>query len=283
MRHAIITACDKKYGNFLINHWLKSLKSNVDLEDIDVIILDYGLSKKQISKLSEEEVTVIKCKKNGHVACIRFRDMAKFIEDKEYDQVMSVDAGDVIFQSDLKDLFFKEKNHMRCVIEDYNHSWASNIVDYYTNNLFFNKIEAKNIRNLLKKKDTVNAGLIIGPRKKFYNLCSESFNMLKTKSSYGPDQVAVSYVLYRDGFKKLDKKYNYVILSNKKREFSIKNGKFYFRDGEIIPIVHNAGASDILRSIKKFGYGRDRNKLKKITYDVIKSSNTIFKKISKNK
>jgi len=33
----IATACNQKYENFLINDWLKSLKENVDLKDIETL------------------------------------------------------------------------------------------------------------------------------------------------------------------------------------------------------------------------------------------------------
>ncbi|MBT3465490.1 glycosyl transferase family 8 [archaeon] len=281
MKHAIITACDKKYGNFLINHWYKSLKDNVNLFNIDIIILDYGLSKIQIKKLLKKNIILIKCKKNGHITSIRFRDIAKVIENKEYDQIMSIDCADIIFQTDLDELFSKNNKSLRCVIEDHNHSWASTIVDCYTNSIFFKKIDAKKIKKSLKKKNSINAGMIVGPKNKFYKLCVDCYSLLKIKSSYGPDQVAITYLLYRDGFTILDKKFNYVILSNKKKEFYIKEGRFYFNNGELISIVHNAGSKAITRTIKKFGYGKKRNILKKITYNVLKSSKTIVNSISK--
>lgn len=52
MRNAIFTGCSIKYGDFLADHWYRSLKDNVDLSNIDVIILDYGLSETKKSKVN---------------------------------------------------------------------------------------------------------------------------------------------------------------------------------------------------------------------------------------
>ena len=40
MKNTIITASDGNCGDFLVNHWMRSLKSNVDLKNIDVVVLD---------------------------------------------------------------------------------------------------------------------------------------------------------------------------------------------------------------------------------------------------
>ena len=44
MTHVIVTSSDSRYGDFLVRHWGRSLKTNVDLRDIDVVVLDYGLT-----------------------------------------------------------------------------------------------------------------------------------------------------------------------------------------------------------------------------------------------
>jgi len=47
MRHLIATCSDARYGDFLLQHWLRSLQASVDLHDIDVAVLDYGLTPQQ--------------------------------------------------------------------------------------------------------------------------------------------------------------------------------------------------------------------------------------------
>ena len=46
MKNAVVTYADKGAGNFLLGHWLKSLKDNVDLRDIDVIVISDSFSGK---------------------------------------------------------------------------------------------------------------------------------------------------------------------------------------------------------------------------------------------
>jgi hypothetical protein len=46
--NSIITATDKKYGDFTIEYWYKSLKENVNLKNIDIAVIDYGMSENQI-------------------------------------------------------------------------------------------------------------------------------------------------------------------------------------------------------------------------------------------
>ncbi|HON14461.1 MAG TPA: hypothetical protein PK897_10070, partial [Treponema sp.] len=71
----IITASDKKYGDFLIEHWYASLRANTNLEHIDVAVLDYGLSVAQRFYLQSNGVIVRSCERDGHVTSIRYRDM----------------------------------------------------------------------------------------------------------------------------------------------------------------------------------------------------------------
>ncbi|MFH0954566.1 MAG: glycosyl transferase family 8 [Candidatus Micrarchaeota archaeon] len=260
MKNAIFTCSDAKFGDFLANHWLKSLKENVDLSNTDVVILDYGFSKEQSDRLSKENVIIVKGKRDGHVTSIRFRDMAIFLEKHAYDQVLSTDGGDIIFQADLKELFEKNKDSFRAVTEDFNLPFG----DLFTKN-FFSKETVEKIKKTLKGKKMINAGVVVAPHKKFLNLAKEINELVIDKSKFGPDQVAVNYILYRDGFKELDKKFNFVFTTCA-LPFSIKDGEFLLPNGEKIPIVHNAGGSNTFRPIENFGYGKDFNRLKWFTY-----------------
>ena len=79
-KHVIFTTSDEKFEDFVLHHWFKSLKENVDLDNIDVVILDYGLNEKQKYNLRLNKVIVHKCKKDGRVNNIRFRDIAKYLK-----------------------------------------------------------------------------------------------------------------------------------------------------------------------------------------------------------
>lgn len=260
MTNVIFTSSDQKYGDFLINHWLKSLKDNSDMSNIKVVVLDYGLTKEQKNKLKKEKVIVKKCKRDGHVTCIRWRDMKNFLQKHRVEQAISIDGGDIIFQGDINEIFKTNQDKIRAVTEDLYVSFE----DFFTKG-FFKKEEEKKIKHLLKNKKMINAGMIAAPRKKFIEICKEFDKILIIKNFFGPEQVAINYILYKKGFKEIDKKYNFVITTSE-NEFKLKNGVFYNSKGEKIIVVHNAGFNPIFRPIENFGYGKNYNKLKKHVY-----------------
>ena len=118
MKHVIITSSDAKYGNFLLNHWLRSLLENVQLYNTDVVVLDYGLNGDQRRRLSSAGIMVHPSLANGNITNIRYRDMARFLDGRSYDQVLSVDGGDIIFQGDISHLFDRDKSEFRGVCEE---------------------------------------------------------------------------------------------------------------------------------------------------------------------
>jgi hypothetical protein len=56
--NSIITATDKKYGDFTIEYWYKSLKENVNLKNIDIAVIDYGMSETQKFYLKSNKIKV---------------------------------------------------------------------------------------------------------------------------------------------------------------------------------------------------------------------------------
>jgi hypothetical protein len=259
MKNAIFTCSDAKYGDFLINAWLKSLKANVDLSNTDVVILDYGFSEEQREQLAKENVIVLRCVRDGHVVSLRFRDMAAFLKKHPYDQILSTDGGDIIFQTDLKELFGTDKNEYRAVCEDV-HMWFDALID-----LFFSREYCEKIKHLVRGKKMINAGVLVAPHEKFLALCEEVNREVKDKATFGPDQICINYILYRDGFVPLDRKYNFVVATCEK-PFTIQDGVFYMGKRKKIAIVHNAGGHRVLRPIRNFGYGPGHNELKKNRY-----------------
>jgi len=270
MKHVIFTGSDANCGDFLVSHWLKSLMDNVDLSNIDIVILDYGLTKEQVSKLKDKGVIVKKCVKDGFPNAIKFRDIANFLSKHKYGQVMTCDAADIIFQSDISGMFEKNKKMLRASCE----SISVPFEDF----LFAGKIkrsEVRKIKETVKGKQMVNMGVLFGPSALFTKLCREVNRILEGNKRWGSDQAAANYVLYKIGFKKIHQKYNFgPTTSNHK--FYIKNGIFYLEEGEKIPIVHNVGCVTSFRAVKNFGYGRSRNSVNKSKFLAIRAFQKIM-------
>lgn len=277
LKNVIITCSNEKYGDFLIEHWLKSLKENVNLQNIDIVIIDYGLIKRQKQKFKEQNVIIFKGIKKHHIVNQRFFDVGRFLHQKTYDQVLCIDGGDIIFQEDISQLFNQDENIFRVVplgMEVLFFQW------FLLNN-FSEKIKNK-IWKVVKNKSVINAGVIFGPTKKFIALIKLMKKLIKNKNSFGPDQIVLNYYLYKNKFFKfIDSKYNFM-MSTEKNGFIIKNGVFYKPAGEKIAIVHNAGQIDLTRPIKNFGYGKRFNQIKHIVYNLKKTQYQIlgaYKKI----
>jgi hypothetical protein len=264
MKNLIVTANDAKYGEFLVNHWIKSLKSEVDLTNIDIMVLDYGLSQNQKEELHAENVILKTCKKDGHVTSIRFRDMACILPEYSYDQVLSIDSGDVIFQGDFSHVFDQDKDLFRGVYEGWNFS-----VLPFDSRTFFSEDISKKIRHELRDKKVINAGVIFGPFGKFLELCNQCNNYIKNKQHYGPDQMAVNLVVHSMGFKEINRKYN-LIPGSSKEKYILDGNLFLMANGEKAVIIHNAGGYGITRVIKNFGYNQDMS-IRKIKKGVMKT------------
>ena len=254
-KHCIVTASDAKYGDFLIDHWFRSLNENCDLSDIDVAVLDYGLSTAQRFYLERHGVRLARYEKNGHVVVIRFRDLADFLESNPYEQVILCDGGDIIFQDDISPVFDEYPQSFRGVEEDLRSGFSIFLTDE-----FFSKEDKKLLRETLMEQEMVNAGFILGPGEKMKLLGRSVDRMIQSKTKFGPDQLVVNYLFQTEGFHRLDRRYNFVIATARAR-LEIREGRFY-ADGELIAVVHNTGNFSFLRPVENFGYGPDRNHLK---------------------
>jgi len=266
MKHVIVTCSDARYGEFLTKHWLPSLTDHVCLEGIDVVVIDYGLSDEQRSHLQDNGVLIFPATPDGNITNIRYRDIASMLDQGSYDQVMAVDGGDLIFQSDIRDLFETDKESFRGVCEDREIPFHDVILPKTD----MASADYQRIFAFLKGKQTVNGGMILGPANRFQHVWTEFQRLCEHFDVFGTDQLVINYLLYKDGFVQLDQKYNFVIMAVKSR-FHIRNSKFYDDRGELIPIVHNAGMQSITRCIRKFGYGKNRNKRKWFTPAVLHS------------
>lgn len=262
--HAIFVPTDAKFAEFTLEDWYESLKAHSDLSALSVNVLDYGMTPRQVQEFERKRINVVPCQRDGHVNILRWRDIAKACLKNNYDQVMTTDGGDLIFQDDVNDLFDHDKNLIRAATEDLGVPFQ----EVFAKNKF-SRENAHKIRTLLLGKRMINAGVILGPAKKIIELGEKISEIITDKSSFGPDQVAVNYILYQGGFKEISEKYNFVIASSSVG-FTVKNSVFYFKSGEKIGIVHNAGEVSWKRPIRNFGYGPGKNQVKMLTYFLIR-------------
>lgn len=276
LKNVIVTCSNEKYGDFLINHWLKSLKDNVNLSNVDVVVINYGLSPSQINLLKKETVIIFEGLKKYHIVNKRFFDAEKYLRKNKYDQILFIDGGDTIFQEDISSIFNKDKNLFRTIPI----GMEILFFEWFIGNNFEKKIKEK-IWKVVRNKPVINAGVIFAPYKKFLYLCKQMTKLIKNRNTFGPDQIIVNYILYQLGVKFLDKKYNFM-MNTVPEGFIVKNGIFYKTNGEKIAIVHNAGQMDLFRPIKNFGYGKKYNQLKYLIYHAKKTLYQILSWYKKN-
>lgn len=265
-KYLIATACNQKYENFLINHWLKSLKENVKLDEIDIHIIDYGLTERAVQELRKNNVGVKQAQSaspeekifsfaHGFINNLRFLELKNYLEENDkYEQVILCDSGDIIFQTDISHLFqiFPEK--IKGVYED-----ISPNMDILVNDK--NVVNSEEIKDYLKGKKFINAGFVVYPTAKFKIIVDEIFKLIKDKSAWGIDMVLINYVIYTkfsQDFHELPNIYNFIPTTSTKK-YKVKNGTFYLEDGTLIPVVHNAGGKNVWRPIRNFGYGSNYN------------------------
>jgi len=253
MKHLISTYCNRFKGDFLINHWLLSLKKHVNLDNTDILIIDFGLTDKQRQVLLSQGIMLMPADPYGRMSNIQYQYLSGFLQkNPHYDQVLYSDCGDIIFQDDISHLFNLETSKFKAVPEEeFNyrlHKITLGISDV-------RKDKLKMIEAVLQNKSTVNCGFIIGPAAKFVDIWP-TYNLLcKDVKIHGTDQLIINYILYKEGFIRIAMKFNFVTFLNKDAFF--KNANSFFENAEgIIPVVHNAGKYDFARRISDFGYQR---------------------------
>lgn len=254
-RHAIFTASEGNKASFLLHHWLASLQANVDLAEIDVNVLDYGLTDAQRAELQARGVCCHACVKDGQVGDIRIRDLTAIAESCNYDQVLSVDSGDLIFQADISRLFEQDKDHFRAVCEEL----RVPIHHVFMDRADFPPEVGRRLLDFLYDKPVINGGFVLGPVSKFRSVWRTFEQLGIGYRCYCTDQLVLNYVLHRDGFRALESRYNFVLVSMLS-PFFICRGVFYDSAGEVIPVVHNAGMKEFTRKIRNFGYGPEYNR-----------------------
>lgn len=266
-RYLIATACNRKYEDFLLNHWFRSLKDNVDLSEIDVLIMDYGLSEDIVQKLSEQGAIVRKAsEREGLINNTRFFELADFLEQEtNYEKVAITDSGDLIFQADISDLFETDCK-IAGVVEE-----ISPAIDILIKRGYIPSYDE--ITKVLKGKKLINVGFLIGSRDFFLEVSNEMARLTEASNIWGIDTIIPNYIAYKEGFCRLHPKYNFIPTTTVLK-YKIKDGKFWFlhKDHlEIIPVVHNAGRHSILRPVQNFGYGEGNNRPKILTILILRA------------
>lgn len=258
MKNAIITSADANVEDFLVSHWLKSLCASVDTTHIDIVILDYGLSKEVQQKLKKKCIVVVpdqSIEAREHIVNSRLHGIATFLEATkgEYDQVLCIDGGDIIFQADITELFEKNKTTIRAVSQN------NLFTHFYLWSRYPQKKYSVHIDTaILLGNPVLNAGVLVGPAERVRETYEEAYSLIGDKSVFFPDQIILNYLLYRDGFCFLEEKYNYM-KSMSKLSTTVKNGQIHAEGVGLVPIVHNLGRFRFARPFINFGFGKEYN------------------------
>ena len=261
-KSVVITSANAATGDFLINHWFRSLRNNNDLTKIDVMVIDYGLTKLHTKILKQAGVIVLQGSKKYHIVNKRFFDAALYLKKHSYEQVLFIDSGDVIFQADISQMLWSSPTHFRVGLIGKRILFYKLLISQH-----FKEDVKKEIYRVIKHKPVINAGVLFAPVDKFIALCDEMQSLIRDKNEFGPDQIIVNYYLYKnkESLTIIDSKYNFM-MSTAYAGFRIKKGEFFKLSGEKIAIVHNAGQMNIFRPIHNFGYGPSYNQLKHVMY-----------------
>ena len=195
-----------------------------------------------------------------------WRDLAGLLKERDYDQVLTTDAGDIIFQADIRHLFDQDKDSYRAVCEDFD----TCIHDVVMSRKDFDPEKWKELHAFLKDKPVINTGVVLAPADKFIELWKTFQEWCQRYNVYASDQFLANYIIYNDRFVPLNSRYNFVFISTNEA-YSIRDGFFLDKNGEVIPIVHNAGGKELYRFVKNFGYGNGYNQLKHFTPTLIRS------------
>jgi hypothetical protein len=245
--HAILTASDANCGDFLATHWLRSLRDNVDLKDVDVVVLDFGLAPHQREAL--EGVELVAAERGFSVNVSRRNAVARFLEARDYDQVLVVDAGDLIFQGDVGHLLRDARESFRGVPERFPIPLPL-LMRGTRSDL------RRSIQERLRGRPMVNGGFLLGPASKLREL-GRAVQVHADSTVH--DQPLVSSFLHEWGFEALDDSYNFIPWTAR-RGFRVEDGAFFTDDGQMPRVVHNTGIKAPFRVIADFGYGPGCNR-----------------------
>jgi hypothetical protein len=251
MVNILYAHCKAGKGDILIKDWLRSVKLHINLTGIKIVVIDFGLNEQQREQLRKEDVQLWSDTPGGRTPNIQYREIAKFLATRpDIDQVVYSDCGDLIFQDDITPLLKYKTLMMKAVVEqEFN-------LALHGLTLGFGDVRPEwlaDIRNTIRKLPTENCGFVVGPREKIASIWETYQTFCHGVDLHGTDQLIINYILRRDGSVELDRISNYVTFINGQRSQYDAEGFLCNRDGRI-PVAHNAGRYDSVRSIKGFGY-----------------------------
>jgi hypothetical protein len=194
---------------------------------------------------------------DGRMSNVQYRHLAEFLrEHPHYDQVAYSDCGDLVFQADISALFEPMGSTFKAVLEpDFNfglHRLTLGLRDFRPE-----KVAA--LERELGRHPTANCGFLIGPAAEMAEIWTAYTAMCRGVDAHGTDQLLINYIMRRKGFEEQPRRYNYVVFLNSEYFFYDADRFLRDRDG-IVPVVHNAGRYDIVRTIANFGYRQGRIK-----------------------
>jgi hypothetical protein len=255
--HLLYTYCNDGKGDFLIEHWLESLRLNVSLSKIDVMVIDFGLSPKQRAILQHRGVLLWPGVADGRMSNVQYRHLAEFLRaHPAYDQVCYADCGDLVFQADISNLFERARAQFKVALEpDFNfglHKLTLGLKDFKPDKL-------SEVERVLGRQPTANCGFLIGPASEMAGIWTTYTVMCKSADVHGTDQLLINYIIRCKGFDELPRRYNYVLFLNAEHFYYDADNILHDQAG-IVPVVHNAGQHDFARTIADFGYRQGRIK-----------------------
>jgi hypothetical protein len=249
--HTLYTHCNAARGDALIQHWLRSAKLHVDLSNIEIVVIDFGLTETQRKQLRNEGVTLWSARADGRTSNIQYREIAAYLATRpDIDQVIYSDCGDLVFQTDITPILTCGDTRMKAVVEP-----AFNFA-LHGLTLGFGDVRPERldeIRQMLGERPTANCGFVVGPRTKMASVWDVYRTFCHGVGLHGTDQLILNYMLRRDGFVELERIWNYVTFLNDERFYYDSDGFLCNSEGRI-SVVHNAGRYDPVRTIAGFGY-----------------------------
>jgi hypothetical protein len=234
---------------------------------VDVVVLDFGLNPGQRAAL--DGIRVVPSRLESSISVCRRVETMRFLEENDYDQVLAVDCGDLIFQGDVSHLFETQRACLRGVPERY--PIPLPILLRGTRGKL-----RRSLREQLRGRAMVNAGFLLGPSEKMRDLGRE---IRRQMADLMHDQPAVSCLLHQSGFEALDEAYNFVLWTSR-RSFYVNDGIFHTDGGERPAVVHNSGLRDPFRIVGDFGYGPGCNRRIRTSYLQVASAWSRFRSLT---
>lgn len=254
-RFLLAAACSARHGDFATRHWLPSLVEHVALDDIDVVLFDYGIGESSRRALRRAGIEVVEVRGRGDIRSSRHQALADLLRARPYEQATLVDCGDLIFQRDISNLFRQHTDQFRAVCEDV----CCDFLGFMMDGGDFEPSMWRHTLHTLRDHPMINGSGVLAPRERWLEFEQAFRNAAPSRDRFGTDQAFLNLYLHRKGFVRLPSTWNFS-LKTTRESFTIRDSRFYDRHGELIAVVHNTGGKPASRAIRDFGYGRGCNR-----------------------